>query len=105
MDSTLSDLIERTRQGRDTWMPRLYAAADDATGPALARLVETRDVTQAYDTLLHQLGELCDTRSPASKRTPAETASAAAEYLGGREPSRYGTWVHYPWSGRLVHVL
>src|SRR4051794_5505088 len=105
MHSTLADLIARTGQGREVWAPGLYSAGDDATGRALARLVDAGEVTQAYDTLVSQLGELCDTRSPALKRTPEETAAAVTESLAGRAPARYGTWVHYPWSRRLVHVL
>jgi hypothetical protein len=105
MHSSLASLIESTRQGRDLFTPRLFSAAEDATANELACLVAAGEVTHAYDTILHQLGELCDTRSPALKRTPAETAAAATDFLAGREPARYGTWVHYPWSGRLVHVL
>lgn len=105
MHSTLAGLIERTRRGREAWTPKLYAAADDATGPELVRLVETGEATQAFDTIVSQIGELCDTRSPALKRTPEETAAAVASHLAGREPARYGSWVFYPWSRRLVHVL
>jgi hypothetical protein len=101
---TLAALVERTREGGDVHAPRLFPAADEGTPSALSRLVESGQVVSAYDTVVHQLGELMDTRNPQPK-SPERLAHLVAEHLDGRNPSQYGTWVHYPWSRRLVHVL
>ena len=75
-----------------TWRPELFDAAD----PMPER---PGDV---HDTLLDQLAELVAARHPGAG---AELDRLVAEHLGGRDPASYGTWVHYPWSRRLVHVL
>jgi molybdopterin/thiamine biosynthesis adenylyltransferase len=104
MDTTLAALVERTRTGGEVHAPRLFAAADEATASELGRLVESGQVVSAYDTIVPQLRELMDTRNPQPK-SPERLAELVREHLAGRDPSRYGTWVHYPWSRRLVHVL
>jgi molybdopterin/thiamine biosynthesis adenylyltransferase len=104
METTLTALVERTRDGGEVHAPRLLPAADEATRSELARLVESGQVVSAYDTVVHQLRELVDTRNP-QPRSPERLAELVREHLSGRDPSRYGTWVHYPWSRRLVHVL
>jgi hypothetical protein len=105
MDRSLFTLIERTRDLRDVHAPRLLPAGDETTAAELARLVESGDVTHAYDTILHQLGELLDTRTPEHKSSPERLAALVSEHLAGGPPAAYGTWIHYPWSRRLVHVL
>ncbi len=105
MDRSLFTLIERTRSLRDVHAPRLLPAGDEATAAELTRLVESGEATHAYDTLVHQLGELFDTRTPEFKSSPERLAALISDHLSGRPPSAYGTWVHYPWSRRLVHVL
>ncbi len=45
------------------------------------------------------------TRRPSRKLSVAELREAAAQLVGPRPIAEYGTWVHYPWSRRLVHLL
>lgn len=58
-----------------------------------------------HDTLLDQLRELIAIRHPGERLTEAESDRLVVEHLDGRNPARYGTWVYYPWSRRLVHLL
>ncbi len=80
---------------------RMWVASERA---ALQQLVDDPQV-DVSDTLDDQLGELVQTRTPSRKLSPEEARETAAELVGGRPLAEYGTWVHYPWLRRLVHVL
>jgi molybdopterin/thiamine biosynthesis adenylyltransferase len=56
------------------------------------------------DTLVDQLAELVQTRSPAATLSAAEVDARVRAHLGGPAWA-YGAWAHYPWDTRLVHVL
>jgi nitroreductase len=85
--------------------PRLMNADAAAGREELVELFAAGRVTALFDTLEGQLGELVDTRNPRLKSTPESIRELAREHLAGRDPETYGVWVHYPWSGYLVHVL
>lgn len=94
-------LTEAATPDRDVWRPVLFTAADH---DALTRLLASGDVREVHDTLDEQLTELVRSREPAC-RDDAEIDRKKREQLTGVAAWEYGTWVWYPWSGRLVHVL
>ena len=79
----------------------MWVAADRAN---LQQLLDDPQLEIA-DTLESQLAELVQTRTPSRKLSAREAREAAAELVGPRPVAEYGTWVHYSWSRRLVHVL
>jgi molybdopterin/thiamine biosynthesis adenylyltransferase len=83
---------------------RVFDPADDGDLAALERAHAGGEVWQSLDTLARQLAELADTRAR-RRLPPRERAAAIDEILGGTAPERYGRWVLYPWSGRLVRLL
>jgi nitroreductase len=87
------------------WRARHYdvRSADDAA--ALLLLVQSGAAAFVHDTIAAQLAELVETRHPARKLAPDETAREVAALAGARPLVEYGTWVFQPWSRRLVHVL
>src|ERR1700733_3512957 len=88
-----------------TWQPRLIRLERAADREELASLLDAGRVLCVHDTLAAQLQELMAVRVPSKKGRPAELAEMARELLGAGSAETYGTWVFYPWSGRLVHVL
>jgi len=58
-----------------------------------------------YDTIETQIAELLRARDPARAQDEPSRAAAVERHLDGRDPASYGTWVHYPWTRSLVHVL
>ncbi|UOZ04114.1 ThiF family adenylyltransferase [Amycolatopsis sp. WQ 127309] len=94
-------LTEAAAPDRDVWRPVLFTAADH---DALTRLLASGEVREVHDTLDEQLTELVRSREPAC-RDDAEIDRKKREQLTGVAAWEYGTWVWYPWSGRLVHVL
>jgi RimJ/RimL family protein N-acetyltransferase len=85
-----------------SWRPLLVSAADEG---AVAGLLESDRVWSVYDRLRDQLEELVQCREPGRERTAEELDAAVAAICGDVGYQRHGTWVFYPWSGRLVRVL
>lgn len=52
-----------------------------------------------------QLRELLKALNPSIKFTEESLKEAIDNHLGGSDLMYYGSWVHYPWSNHLVHLL
>lgn len=61
--------------------------------------------TNIFDTIELQIADLLHVRDPASKYEGAILAQKVIEHIQGKELLHYGSWVYYPWSHRLVHLL
>lgn len=57
-----------------------------------------------HDSIREQVGEWIESREPGVRRDAARL-SASVDAVLGSDPDSFGAWFHYPWSGRLVHVL
>lgn len=88
-----------------SWQPRVVAAEAPDTPDVLRALAAGGGIGSVHDGIGGQLAELCEIRHPDEDPTPAQIASLVEAHLAGRDPERYGSWIHYPWSGRLVHLL
>jgi ThiF family protein len=76
----------------------------------LEKLATTSPITLVKDTYDEQLAELLLSRNAQLYRAnPAvqqeSIASFLASHYGTTEPWQMGSWVYYPWSGYLVHIL
>lgn len=94
---------EQSEREAKLWQPELLDAADEQTSARVLALVESG--VAVHDRLLAQLGELLDGREARYDLSLDAMQQRAREHLGDRPLERYGTWVHYPWSRRLVHLL
>jgi molybdopterin/thiamine biosynthesis adenylyltransferase len=86
--------------------PVLFNASDPQSRVEIQSLVADGRVIQVIDTLPMQMRDLVESYHPSE--TPMSDVEANAhieDILAGRSLDEYGTWVHYPWSGRLVRVL
>ncbi|WP_329275526.1 GNAT family N-acetyltransferase [Streptomyces sp. NBC_01451] len=90
---------------RDRWQPVLYDLGHDEDRRGFETLLGSGGVREVMDTIEDQLRELVTSREPVLRASPEAVERAVAEQLGGIAPREYGTWVWYPWSGRLVHLL
>jgi ThiF family len=89
---------------RDVWQPVLFEPRRASDRDALTALLASGDVREVHDTIDEQLTELVSSRDP-SCADPNEIQRTKHEQLSGLAVWEYGTWVWYPWSQRLVHVL
>ncbi len=103
-ESTLKQ-IEQATASRTEYRPILFNAADAEQRRALSDLISRGEVLDVHDTLLEQLRELASVRMAFVKMNRTELDKFANELLQGTPAHNYGTWVYYPWTRRLVHVL
>src|SRR5687768_5394781 len=92
-------------EARDAAAPVFYDAGDPAQRAELARLLESERPPFIHDTIRAQLGEVVELQSPERKLSRPEIDAGIERHLAGRDLGSYGTWIHFPWSGRLVHTL
>lgn len=103
-DDALGAALVAKIEPDEDWQPTLFAADDPKTSAALSALLSSGQVVRVYDSILEQAGELLETREP-RRKIPRDELEQRARDLVGPRPHAYGTWVFYPWSKRLVHVL
>lgn len=105
MDTLLEALDSASAPDRTTFRPGFFRLSVPDDRARLEELLKREPHTVVHDELHSQLRELVRTLDPARKFTVDELDVAARDHLNGLEPRAYGVWVHYPWSGRLVHLL
>lgn len=87
------------------WRPTLFDRTSDASTQALEGLIASRRVVFVHDTIDDQLKELLQTRALPGRPSGPELDALVLAHLAGTPIDEYGTWVYYPWSRSLVHVL
>lgn len=90
---------------QDVYRPVLMRPTEPEEEAALVALLESGAVREVHDRIDDQLAELVGCLRPGDSLDARDLAAVVTELCGGIPRRRYGTWVHYPWSGRLVHVL
>ena len=88
-----------------SWRPRLLSLGDDGDRDALAAFFDDGAVLEVRDPIGAQMRELVRSRRPGDKLAGAALDTAAAGLHGDGPLEEWGTWVLFPWSGRLVHIL
>ncbi len=82
--------------------PVLLDAASQEGLRDLEELAASSAVSAVHDTIEDQLDELIRCEDPALEHS---SAASRARICDGNPLWQWGTWVFYPWNGRLVHVL
>lgn len=57
------------------------------------------------DKIYQQLQELMKKRNPKNKFSAEEYAKRIDEHLNGASIDKYGLWIYYSWSNKLIHTL
>lgn len=105
MDLKLEALSRVSATDRMLHRPEFFRLSLPADRERLQELLKRAPALVVHDELLSQLAELVRARHPSVKFTKQELTEAAKSHLGAAGSEEYGVWVHYPWSGRLVHLL
>ncbi|WP_354382106.1 ThiF family adenylyltransferase [Streptomyces sp. PvR034] len=87
------------------WQPVFFELGRERDRLGMQALLDSGAVREVLDTVEDQLAELVTSREPRLRSSPQAVARAVTEQLAGIALQEYGTWVWYPWSGRLVHLL
>ncbi|HEX6840146.1 MAG TPA: Rv1355c family protein [Stellaceae bacterium] len=88
-----------------SWRPEILDLGSAEGRARLAALGRDGIVFSRHDTIDEQLRDLVACRHPAEDPDRAALERHVAAHLGGRSSAEHGRWIHYPWSGRLVHLL
>lgn len=95
----------RTDGAEPCWQPVHFDLGRESDRAALLALLDSGAVREVWDTMADQLVELVTSRDPRLRSSPEAVERTVAEQLAGSTVQEYGSWVWYPWSGRLVHLL
>ncbi|MDC2956571.1 ThiF family adenylyltransferase [Streptomyces gilvifuscus] len=104
-DDDLYASLVPTRTPADAYQPLLLDLMEADGEATLMALLESGAVRDIHDRIDDQLEELVRCLRPGESLDGRALAAAATEMCAGVPRRRYGTWVWYPWSGRLVHLL
>lgn len=86
-------------------VPLFFRLSEEGDIGVVSDMIKGVGPLTVADTIHAQLRELLKSRNPGIQYADGQLDEAVREYLGGLEEWRYGVWVYYPWSRRLVHVL
>jgi len=101
----LRDLSTRDGGVDAGYAPVVLDMSEPEAAAVLGDLLRSGRVASVRDTLRDQIADLAESRDPRRKFTAADREEAVARWLDGRAPEACGTFVFYPWSGVLVHLL
>jgi molybdopterin/thiamine biosynthesis adenylyltransferase/nitroreductase len=101
----MEDELRRLSRTTGAAVPLLLDRRHPEQERGLAELLRGGQVVEVCDSLEQQLTELVQARRPGRRLEPAELAAEIALQRGDCPEPLYGTWVFYPWRGRLVRVL
>jgi molybdopterin/thiamine biosynthesis adenylyltransferase/nitroreductase len=87
------------------WRPTLYDLERREDAESVDSLLKSDQVKFVHDTIEEQLRELIASRDPVQTWPREELDRRIRSHLGGRSLETWGTWVYFPWSARLVHIL
>ena len=86
------------------YRPVYFRLINPDEGEKLKALISANPNLIIYDTILNQLAELIKLNNPQKRLTPEESAGLINLHLT-TEIDKYGVWVYFPWSNKLVHTL
>ena len=73
---------------------------------ALKELLDQNPAIQIHDQISTQLDDLVKSKHPEIKKPSREQIDKLkAAHLGNQELTKYGVWIYYPWSNKLIHTL
>lgn len=106
----LQGLPQISRHEEVSWQPVLIEMGQRDAAGKLDRLVAAYRVREIVDNYDEQYAELVVSRQPQLYQASFAVKQASlknylAEHYGTKKPWELGSWVYFPWNGKLVHIL
>ena len=101
----LSSLIHENQLLNLVYRPIIFRLGHSEDKVEFDRLLQSHEIFFAADEILGQLQELIKSLHPAIKIPMEEYPGLIDKHLQGTDPDKYGVWVYYPWSKKVVHTL
>ncbi len=95
--------FQKTVSKNTDYEPLIFDAQQDFNQIEL--LLKSMPNIQIFDTIENQIFELIKSRYPSISFSKEELIYESQKLVGGVPLERYGLWVYYPWSSKLVHLL
>lgn len=92
-------------KNNECYTPIFYNLNNDKDTDDFANLLNSDESIKIIDEIESQLFELIKLRNPNKKLSSDEINSLVIEHLDGKELTKYGVWVYYPWLNKVVHLL
>lgn len=86
------------------YRPVLFRLNNKTDETALKDLLNNNPEIIVYDTISGQLSELIKLSHPQKRLSKEESALLVTAHING-DIKKYGVWVYFPWSAKLVHTL
>ncbi len=104
--TSLSEAIDSaSKPDRESYRPEFFRLDRPEDRTRLEALLKREARVVIHDGLHDQLTELVRSLNPSKKFSKEELNAAAIAHLEGSPSEEYGTWVYFPWSYQLVHLL
>ena len=108
--TALKKIVDTTRYDETSWQPSYVDMTQPGAAEALDDLVAKNDIHRIIDNYDEQYAELTVSRYPQLYRATTEVKRESlkeylTEHYRGKKSWQLGTWVFFPWSGTLNHVL
>lgn len=105
MKSTISTLLEKTNLNSNEYKPVFYRLSNCNDEAEFLKLISSNTGLQIHDEILGQVEELVKSLNPKTVYTKEKLTEVAIKYFGSTPKEKYGVWVYYKWSNKLVHIL
>lgn len=108
--SYLREVAQATKAKPTADAPILIEMSAKGAENSLEKLILTQSITELIDNYDEQLAELYLSQNAHLYRanTSVQKSSISAylkEHYAATEQWKMGSWVYYPWTGRLIHIL
>lgn len=89
----------------NAFLPEIFNINISSDYQQVQKLIDEQADVLVLDEIHSQLRELVKIRNPQRSLTEEEYVQQIEGLLNGKSSHHYGSWVYYPWSKKLVHLL
>ncbi len=106
----LQRVTSETSYDGSSWQPVVIDMAQVHAEKELTSLAKSNTITRVVDNYDEQYAELMTSRHPQLYRASLEVKTQSLKdyfvrHYGSKQSWQLGSWVYFPWSGYLVHIL
>lgn len=101
-------MLNKTRHATHNnqhFLPVFFDLKNSSDQHKLQGLINNNHHINIYDEIECQVKELIKIRHPNKQFTTSEYDAKIADYYDDESKDKYGKWVYYSWSNKLVHIL
>ncbi|UFJ41148.1 Rv1355c family protein [Brevibacillus humidisoli] len=98
-------MVWEMTEAEEIWRPVVMNLTREEDRNKFLSIRSSKKVWYTHDQIHALLRDLIKARASGRVVDEDEMQQEIGRVLDGLDPSEYGRWIYYPWSGRLVHML